>query len=60
MNDDSVKLYKGIDGKTMIISIESNSIKPYNFPGVGIVNEINMSFKEIAPVSNYSIYITKG
>lgn len=58
-NDDNIKLYRGLDGITAIISIESSRIKPYDYPNVGIVNEVYMTFKEIAPVEKYAIFTTE-
>lgn len=58
VDDDSIKLYRGIDGETMIISIETNKIKPYNFPGTGIVNKVNIGIREIASVEQYAIFTT--
>ena len=59
VNDDTVKLYRGCDGETMVISIESNKIKPYYFSSVGLVNEVSISFKEIASTSSYTIFTTE-
>ncbi len=59
VNDDSIKLYRGLDGETMIISIETSKIKPYNYPSVGLVNEVHFTFKEIASADTYAIFTTE-
>lgn len=59
INDDTIKLYRGIDGETMIISIDSSSVKPYNFSGIGLVNEVRITFKEIASTKQYAIFTTE-
>lgn len=59
INDESIKFYRGIDGETMIISIETSRVKPFIYPGVGIVNEVNMTFKEIASTEGYVISSTE-
>ena len=59
INDDSIKLYRGIDGETLIIGIETSKIKPYYYPNVGIVNEVFMTFKEIDSAKKYSIFTTE-
>lgn len=59
INDDTIKLYRGIDGETMIISIDSSSVKPYQFSGVGLVNEVKITFKEIASTKQYAIFTTE-
>lgn len=56
INDDSVKLYKGIDGETLVISIETSKIRPSYFPSTGIVNEVIFTFKEILPADKLSIF----
>lgn len=59
INDDSIKLYRGIDGETMIISIETSRVKPFIYAGVGIVNEVSMTFREIASTEGYVIFSTE-
>lgn len=59
INDETTKLYRGLDGETMIISIETSRIKPLYYPNVGLVNEVHMTFKEIAPTSQYAIFTTE-
>lgn len=59
INNDSIKLYRGVDGKTMIISIDSSSVKPHYFSSVGIVNEVHFTFKEIALANQYAIFSTE-
>lgn len=58
VNDDSIKLYRGFNGETMIISIDSSRVKPHYYPSAGIVNELSITFKEIADASNYAIFAT--
>lgn len=58
VDDDTIKLYRGLDGETMVISIDKNVIKPFYYSGVGIVNEISITFKEIASASQYAIFST--
>ncbi len=59
INDDTIKFYRGIDGETMIISIESSKITPSYFPGVGIVNEVYITFKELSPTNQYAVFSTE-
>ena len=59
VNDDTVKFYRGYDGQTMVISINSSTIKPRNYSNYGIVNEVNISFKEIASTDQYAVFGTE-
>lgn len=59
VNDDSMKIYRGMDGETLIIGIETSKIKPYYYSNVGLVNEVYMTFKEIDEINKYSIYTTE-
>lgn len=59
VNDDTIKFYRGIDGETMIISIESSKITPSYFPGVGIVNEVYIIFKELSSTKQYAVFSTE-
>ncbi len=60
VDDDTIKLYRGFDGETMIISIDTNRVKPFYYPNVGIVNEVSITFKEIASAGRYAIFSTTG
>lgn len=59
INDNTIKFYRGSDGVTAIISIQSNSIKAQYFSNYGLVNEVNMSFKEIGSTNQYAIFTTE-
>jgi hypothetical protein len=59
VNDDSIKLYRGLDGETMVISIDSSRVKPFYYPNVGLVNEVYITFKEIASASHLTIFRTE-
>lgn len=59
INDDSIKLYRGLDGETMIISIDTIKVKPYHYAGVGLVNEVHFTFKEMSPTEKYAIFSTE-
>lgn len=53
---DDIKLLKDFNGQTVIIGIESSSIRPYHFPGEGLTNEITISYKEIGRAEDIPIY----
>lgn len=59
VGDDSVKLYRGIDGETMVISIDTSRVKPFYSPNSGLVNEVYFTFKEIASANQYVIFTTE-
>ena len=59
VDDDSIKLYRGVDGETMIVSIDTSKIKPYYYPNVGLVNEVTFTFKELSPTNGYAIFSTE-
>lgn len=59
VNDDTIKLYRGLDGETMIVSIDTSRVKPYYYAGVGLVNEVHFTFKEMSPTENYAIFSTE-
>ena len=56
INDDSLKLYKGMDGNTMLVSITTSKIKPRYYEEYGLVNEVNISYKQIGDTNNIAIY----
>lgn len=57
VTSDSLKLYRGMDGETMFISINANKIIPHHFNSSGLVNEVEMSFKQVGSANNAAIYI---
>lgn len=59
INDETIKLYRGVDGETMIISIESSRVKPEYYPNIGLVNSVNLTFKEIESTRKYAIFKTE-
>lgn len=60
VNDDNIKLYRGLEGETIIISIDSSKITPHYFPNNGLVNEISFSFKQIASTDKFAIFETEA
>lgn len=59
INDDSIKLYKGFDGNTMLISITASKVKPRYYAEYGLINEVSISFKQVGDIENSTIYETE-
>lgn len=60
VNDDTLKMYKGFDGETILISISSSKIKPRYFNDSGLVNEVSISWQQTGTLENTAIFEVYG
>ena len=59
VNGDGIKLYRGLNGETLIISIESTKIAKPTYANVRRVSAVTFTFREIADANNYVVYETE-
>jgi hypothetical protein len=59
VNGDGIKLYRGLNGETLIISIESTKIAKPTYANARRVSDVTFTFREIADANNYVVYETE-
>ena len=60
VNNNDIKILRDISGRTMVIGIDSSSIRPHHFSSEGLVNEITFSYHELGNTLNMPILETLG
>lgn len=59
VDSDDIKIYRGINGETMAISIEATRIAKPSYANTKRVSDVTFSFREIADINNYVVCETK-
>lgn len=59
VDSDEIKLYRGMNGETLIISIDSTRIAKPTYANARRVSDVTFTFREIADANNYVVYETE-